>query len=145
MEQVLSPSINAPFLNFMARLPKFTKEVMTNQKELEKAFTIVLNELFSTTIIDKFPIKMGDPVRLTLPCEFGNYTSINALANSGTSINLMSYSFYKNLALPKLQNTRMTLRMVDYLITHPRGIVEDLSVKVGRFIFPVDFVVLDMK
>lgn len=88
---------------------------------------------------------MGDPGRLTLPCEFGNYTSINALADSGAIINLMPYSFYENIAQPNLQKTRIRLRMADHSIPHPRGIIEDLLVKVGKFIFLVDFVVLGMK
>nr|KAJ0208821.1 hypothetical protein LSAT_V11C400200830 [Lactuca sativa] len=57
----------------------------------------------------------------------------------------MPYSFYKNLDLPPLQKIRMTLQMADHSITHPHGIIEDLLVKVGKIIFPVDFVVLDMK
>ncbi|XP_023744585.1 uncharacterized protein LOC111892760 [Lactuca sativa] len=105
----------------------------------------MLNELYYAAIIDGLAIKMGDPNRLILPCEFGNSTSINALADLGSSIHLMPYSFYKKLDLPKLQNTRITLRMTDHLITHLRGIVEDLLVNVGKFIFTVAFVVLDMK
>ncbi|XP_023752484.1 uncharacterized protein LOC111900829 [Lactuca sativa] len=145
MEQVLSLSINALFLKSMDKIPKFAKDFMTNRKELEKASTIVLNKLCSAAIINGLPIKKGDPWQLALPCEFGNSTSINALADYGASINLMPYSFYKNLGLPRLQYTRMTIQIVDHSITYPRGIIKDLLVKVGKFIFPVDFEVLDMK
>lgn len=89
MEHVISLSISALFLKSMATLPKFAKDVITNQKELEKASTIVLNDLCFIEIIEGLPIKMGDLGRLTLPCEFRNFTSINALADSGTSINRM--------------------------------------------------------
>ncbi|KAL7593050.1 uncharacterized protein LOC111907277 [Lactuca sativa] len=145
MEQVLSLSINASFLKSVAKLPKFSKDVMINRKELEKTSVIVLNELCSSAIIKGLPIKMGDPGQLTLPCKFGNLTSNNALADSGASINLMTYSFYQKLELPKLQDTRMTTRMADHSTTYPQGIIEDLLVKVGKFVFPVDFVVLDVK
>lgn len=145
MEQVLSLSINAPFLKYTAKLPKFAEDVMINRKELEKASTIVLNELCSAMIVNGLPIKMGDPGVLTLPCGFGNSISINSLADLGESINLMSYYFYKNLGLPKLQDTRMIIRVANDSITYPRGIIEDLLVKVGKFVFPIDFVVLDMK
>lgn len=145
MEQVLYLSINATFLKSMAKIPNFAKDVMTNCKELEKSSTILLNELCSVVIINEFPIKMGDPGRLTFPCEFDNFTSINALANLGARINVIPYSFYKRLGLPRLQDTEMTLRLVDHTITNPHGIIEDLLVKVGKFIFPVDFVVLNMK
>lgn len=113
MEQVISLSINEPFLKSMTKLPKFAKDVITNQKELEKTSTILLNELCSTAIINVLTIKMGDPGQLTLLCEFGNSTSINALVDSWERINLMPYSFYKKLNLLKLHNTSMTLRMVD--------------------------------
>ncbi|XP_023771357.1 uncharacterized protein LOC111920009 [Lactuca sativa] len=129
----------------MAKLPKFAKDVMSNRKELEKASIIVLNELCSTIIIKGLPIKMGDLGQLTLPCEFGNMTSINALADLGASINLMPYSFYQKLKLPKFQDTRMTIRMSDHSTTYPQGIIEDLLVKVGKFVFLVDCVVLDTK
>ncbi|XP_023764584.1 uncharacterized protein LOC111913084 [Lactuca sativa] len=145
MEKVLSLLINASFLKSMAKLPKFAKDVMKNRKDLEKALTIVLNELCSTTIINGLPIKMGYLGQLTLPCEFGNSTSINALADSRVSINLMPYFFYQNLSLPKLQDTRMRIRMVVHSTTYPQGVFEDLFVRVGKFVFPVDFVVLDMK
>ncbi|XP_023772429.1 uncharacterized protein LOC111921071 [Lactuca sativa] len=112
---------------------------------MEKASTIVLNELCSTSVISGLLIKIGDPSQLTFPCEFGNSTSINALANSGESINLMPYSFYKKLGLPRLQDMKMTLRMADHTITNPRRIIEDLLVKLGNFVFLVDFVVLYMK
>lgn len=145
IEQVISLSLNAPFLKPIAKITKFAKDVMKNRKKLKKASTIVLNELCSSAIIDKLLIKIRDPGQLTLPCEFGNSNSINSLADLGASINLMPYSFYKNLVLTKLQNTRMTIQMADHSITYPGGIVEYLLVKVGKFIFPVDFVVLDMK
>lgn len=57
----------------------------------------------------------------------------------------MPYSFHKKLTFVGLKNTRMTIRMTDHSITHPHDIVADLLVKVGKFIFLVDFVVLDMK
>ncbi|XP_022023401.1 uncharacterized protein LOC110923639 [Helianthus annuus] len=39
----------------------------------------------------------------------------------------------------------MTLSLADRSIKHPRGIVENLLVKVDKFVFPADFVILDME
>lgn len=89
--------------------------------------------------------KMGDPKRLTLPCEFGNNTKTFALADSGVSINLMPYCFYQKLNLLELKTTRMTIHMTNHSVTNPQGIIEDILVKVGKFIFPVDIVMIDMK
>ena len=44
-----------------------------------------------------------------------------------------------------MKPTSISLQMVDHSFTFPRGIIEDVLVTVDKFIFPVDFVVLDME
>ncbi|GJR06451.1 reverse transcriptase domain-containing protein [Tanacetum coccineum] len=66
-----------------------------------------------------------------------------ALADLGASINLMPLSVWKQLSLPELTSTRMTLKLADRSVAHPKGIAEDIFVKVGMFYFPSDFVVVD--
>ncbi|GJT89176.1 reverse transcriptase domain-containing protein [Tanacetum coccineum] len=66
-----------------------------------------------------------------------------ALADLGASINLMPLSVWEKLSLPELTPTCMTLELADRSITQPIGIVEDVYVKVGKFQFPTDFVVVD--
>nr|GEW06100.1 reverse transcriptase domain-containing protein [Tanacetum cinerariifolium] len=67
------------------------------------------------------------------------------LAYLGASINLMPLSIWKKLSLPELTPTRMTLELADRSITRPKGVAEDVFVKVGKFHFPIDFVVVDFK
>ncbi|GKD01767.1 reverse transcriptase domain-containing protein, partial [Tanacetum coccineum] len=67
----------------------------------------------------------------------------HALADLGASINLMPLSIWKKLSLPELTPTRMTLELADRSITRPKGVAEDVFVKVGKFHFPNDFVVVD--
>ncbi|GJV38899.1 reverse transcriptase domain-containing protein [Tanacetum coccineum] len=67
-----------------------------------------------------------------------------ALANLGASINLMPLSLWKKLSLPELTPTCVTLELADRSISQPIGIAEDVYVKVGKFQFPTDFVVLDI-
>ncbi|GJY72655.1 reverse transcriptase domain-containing protein [Tanacetum coccineum] len=69
----------------------------------------------------------------------------HALADLGASINLMPLSFWKKLSLPDLTPTRMTLELADRSITHPEGLAEDVYVKVGKFHFLTDFVVVDFE
>ncbi|GKB76058.1 reverse transcriptase domain-containing protein [Tanacetum coccineum] len=69
----------------------------------------------------------------------------HALADLGASIILMPLSIWKKLSLPDLTPTRMTLELVDRSITYPKGLAEDVFVKVGKFHFPTDFVVIDFK
>ncbi|GJT87853.1 DNA-directed DNA polymerase [Tanacetum coccineum] len=66
-----------------------------------------------------------------------------ALADLGASINLMPISVWKQLSLPELTSTRMTLEVADRSAAHPKGVAEDVFVKVGKFYFPADFVVVD--
>lgn len=136
---MISLSVNAPFLKSIAKVP------ICKLKRVGKIIPIVVNQFCYATINNGLPINMGDLGQLTLPCEFGNASSIIALADSGASFNLMPYSFYKKFALTNLQNTRMTLRMEDQLITLQQRTVENLLVNDGKFIFSVDFMVLDIK
>ncbi|GJQ90652.1 reverse transcriptase domain-containing protein [Tanacetum coccineum] len=66
-----------------------------------------------------------------------------ALADLGASINLMPLSVWKRLSLPELTPTCMNLELANRSITKPIGIAEDVSVKVGMFHFPADFVAVD--
>lgn len=80
-----------------------------------------------------------------MPCEFGNTIKINALANSGATINLMPYSFYKKHDFPQLKSTNIVILMVCRWITYPCGVIKNLLIKEQKFIFLVNFTVLDMK
>nr|GEX17441.1 reverse transcriptase domain-containing protein [Tanacetum cinerariifolium] len=69
----------------------------------------------------------------------------HALADLGASINLMPLSIWKKLSLPELTPTRMTLKLANRSITRPKGVAEDVFVKVRKFHFPTDFVVVDFE
>ena len=58
-------------------------------------------------------------------------------------MNLMPYSVYKQLGLGELKPTNITLSLADRSVKIPKGIVEDVLVKIDKFYYPVDFVVLD--
>ncbi|GKB65710.1 reverse transcriptase domain-containing protein, partial [Tanacetum coccineum] len=96
-------------------------------------------------LLKKFPEKLGDPGKFLIPCNFPGMDVCHALADLGASINLMPLSIWKKLSLPELTPTRMTLELADRSITRPKGLAEDIFVKVGNFHFPTDFVVVDFK
>ncbi|GKE87948.1 reverse transcriptase domain-containing protein, partial [Tanacetum coccineum] len=66
-----------------------------------------------------------------------------ALADLGASINLMPLSIWRKLSLPKLTPTQMILELTYRSTTKPTGIAEDVFVRVGKFHFLADFVVVD--
>nr|GEX41949.1 hypothetical protein [Tanacetum cinerariifolium] len=55
----------------------------------------------------------------------------------------MSLSIWKKLRLPTLNDMKMVLELADRTISKPTGVAENVFVKVGKFYFPADFVVLD--
>nr|GFC50025.1 reverse transcriptase domain-containing protein [Tanacetum cinerariifolium] len=96
-------------------------------------------------LLKKFPEKLGDPGKFLIPCDFPGMDVCHALADLGASINLMPLSIWKNLSLPELTPTRMTLELADRSITRPKGVTEDVFFKVGKFHFSIDFVVVDFE
>nr|GEY68413.1 reverse transcriptase domain-containing protein [Tanacetum cinerariifolium] len=89
------------------------------------------------------PENLGDPGKFLIPCDFLEFDECLALADVGASINLMPLSIWKKLSLPDLSSTQMILELADRSTTQPAGIAEDVFVKVGKFYFPTDFVVVD--
>nr|GEW67569.1 reverse transcriptase domain-containing protein [Tanacetum cinerariifolium] len=79
------------------------------------------------------------------PESFARMDECLALADLGASINLMPLSVWEVLSLPELTLTCMTLELADRSVSKPIGIAKDVSVKVGVFYFPADFMVVDFK
>ncbi|GJR90882.1 reverse transcriptase domain-containing protein [Tanacetum coccineum] len=121
------------------------KTLIGNKEKLSEMARTPLNENCSAVILNKLPKKLGDPGRFLIPCEFSGINTCNALADLGASINLMPYSVWKDLSLPELTPTCMTLELADRSITEPIGIAKDVRLMVGKFQFPADFVVVDFE
>ena len=90
-------------------------------------------------------MKMQDPCSFTIPCTIGKVEFKKALCDSGAIINLMPLSVVKRLSLGEITPTNMTLQMADRTMAQPEGVLEYVLIKVGKFIFHMDFVVMDME
>ncbi|GJR00093.1 reverse transcriptase domain-containing protein [Tanacetum coccineum] len=126
--------------------PKFApmfKKMLNNKDKLIELTKTPLNENCSAVVLKKLPEKLGDPGRFLIPCDFSEFDSYLALADLGASINLMPLSIWKKLQLSGLTETKMVLELADRTISKPTGVAENVFVKVGKFYFPADFVVLD--
>nr|GFA77448.1 reverse transcriptase domain-containing protein [Tanacetum cinerariifolium] len=86
--------------------------------------------------------KLGDPGKFLILCGFSEL-KCKALADLGASIKLMPLSVWKELGLPELIPTRMTLELANRAIFTLAGIERDVFVPVGKFTFPADFVIVD--
>ncbi|GJS70731.1 DNA-directed DNA polymerase [Tanacetum coccineum] len=128
----------------MPKYAKFLKGLLTNKARLEEACTITMNERCSAVLLNKLPSKEKDPGSFTIPCDIGQLHINNALADLGASISLMPYTMYEKLGLGAPKATRMSLELVDRSIQYPRGIIENVLIKVDKFVLLIDFVILDM-
>ncbi|GJS05935.1 reverse transcriptase domain-containing protein [Tanacetum coccineum] len=135
----------ADALLLMPRVAPMIRNLLMNKENLLELAKIPLNKNCSAMLLKKLPEKLGDPGKFLIPCDFPGMDVCHALADLGASINLMPLSIWKKLSLPELTPTRMTLELADRSITHPKGVAEDVFVKVGSFHFPTDFVVVDFE
>ncbi|XP_016199741.1 uncharacterized protein LOC107640756 [Arachis ipaensis] len=103
----------------------------------------MLTEECRALIQKGLPPKREDPGSFFLPCAIGNMTISKALCDLGASINLMPSPLVKKLRMKEVKPVQMSLELVDKSEVYPRGIVENLLVKVDIFIFPTDFVILE--
>src|SRR5436190_11685404 len=139
--------INIPFADMLEHMPKyvkFLKELVSKKKKLGEHETVMLTEESSALLMNKLPPKLRDPGNFSIPCTIGNIKFNNALCDLGASVNILPYSLFKKLNIGEVKPTQMTLQLADRSVIHPLGIVEDVLIKVDKFIYPVDLVVLDM-
>ncbi|GJU92574.1 mitochondrial proton/calcium exchanger protein-like protein isoform X1 [Tanacetum coccineum] len=123
-------------------LPSSTE---TNPRDHVKSIsTTVEADMTSIRRIGASQYAEKDPGSFTLPCYINNVCFDNALADLRASISVMSLLTYLNLGLGKLAYTKWTVELADRIMKYPKGISENVLVGIGKFIFPVDFIVLDM-
>ncbi|GJZ31616.1 reverse transcriptase domain-containing protein [Tanacetum coccineum] len=84
-----------------------------------------------------------NPRNFTLPCTIGSL-NFYAMVDLGTSVNVIPKSMFEHLKLDRLKKTDMLVEMADMTKRSPDGIVENVLVKIDKFLFPSDFVVMDM-
>ncbi|GJU87830.1 reverse transcriptase domain-containing protein [Tanacetum coccineum] len=134
------------FADALLHMPKFAstfKSLLSNKEKLFELANTPLNENCLAVLLKKLPKKIGDPGKFLIPCDFSKLVDCLALVNLGASINLMPLSVWKKLYVPELTHTRMTLELANRSVAYPVRVAEDVIVKVGKFHFPADFVVVD--
>ncbi|XP_021997018.1 uncharacterized protein LOC110894136 [Helianthus annuus] len=120
------------------------RDFLTHKRKNETLQLVNLSEEWSAVLLNKLPQKKIDPGSFTIPYSIGGTPIHNALADLGAIINLMPASMFDRLGLGKTSPTKMSIQLADMSINYPQGVAENLLVKVRDFVFPVDFVILDM-
>ncbi|GJZ13200.1 putative reverse transcriptase domain-containing protein [Tanacetum coccineum] len=129
-------------------LPSSTE---TNQRDQVKSISTTIEtdlhsirHIGSSQYANTIPRKEKDPGTFTLPCFINDFYFDNALVDLGASVSVMPLSTYLNLGLGELAHTRLIVELADMIVKYPKGIAENVLVGIGKFTFPVDFIILDM-
>ncbi|XP_068504467.1 uncharacterized protein [Phaseolus vulgaris] len=115
------------------------------RRAILKKKNIELEDRYSVIIQKGLPKKFKDPGSFNLPVSIGALLVANALLDLGANVNIIPLAMLKKIGDLEIKPTKMTLKLADQVTKYPYGVVEDVLVKVDKFIFPVNFVVMDMK
>nr|XP_009767179.1 PREDICTED: uncharacterized protein LOC104218394 [Nicotiana sylvestris] len=96
-----------------------------------------------SAIVHSMAPMLEDPDAFTISCTIGSANIAKALCDLGASINLMPYSVFNKLGIGQPRPTSMRLQMVDRTMKRLLGIIDDMLVRIDKFILPTDFVILD--
>ncbi|GJR27871.1 retrovirus-related pol polyprotein from transposon opus [Tanacetum coccineum] len=147
MESLNKIKINCPLLKQIRQTDNYAKQMkylVENKPRTEEDNEIRMNPRCFALLQNHLPPKEQDPRSFIFPCSIRKLDFKNALADLGASISIMPFSMYKCLGIGKLKPINMLIEMADNTKCAPKGIVENLLIKIDKFIFPVDFVIIDM-
>ncbi|XP_009626120.1 uncharacterized protein [Nicotiana tomentosiformis] len=140
--------INIPFTDALTQMPsyaKFLKEILSSKRKLEEVSVAKLTKKYSVILQNKLPQKLGNPKSFTTPCTVGGAHFEKALCDLGISINLTPFLIFRKLELDKIKDNGVSLQLVDQSTKRPKGIIENILVIFDKFVFPVNFTVLEME
>ncbi|GJY80261.1 zinc finger, CCHC-type containing protein [Tanacetum coccineum] len=80
-----------------------------------------------------------------IPCSIGGFKNLNTLVDQGSDVNVMPYSTYMKLIDERPAETNIRLSLASHSYIYPLGIAEDVLVEIAEHVYPVDFVILDIK
>ena len=148
LEHLHQVKVNLPLLHIIKQMPlyaKVIKDLCIIKRKHHVKKTAFLTEQVSAIIQHKVPPKYKDPGCPTISCTIGDYNIERVLLDLEASVNLLLFSVYLQLGLGELKPTFVTLQLADRSARKPRGVVEDVLVKVENFYYPVDFIILNIE
>ncbi|KAK8972999.1 hypothetical protein V6N11_028588 [Hibiscus sabdariffa] len=138
--------INLPLVEALQQIPnysKFLKDMVSRKKWIEEFETTVATETCLALMHNKVPAKKTDPGSFTIECSIWHNYSIMTLCDPGASINLMPKSVFKKLGIEEAKPTTVMLQLADHSFVQLEGKIEDILVRIDKFIFLADFLILD--
>ncbi|XP_074572627.1 uncharacterized protein LOC141829111 [Curcuma longa] len=142
-------TLDIPLIDTLVEMPKFAKFIkglMSTKNITEAKHTVALMEEVSAIILNnKLSPKLKDPRSFTIPCKIGMISIGRAFCNIGARVSIIPYATSEKYGYTDLKLTTMAIQLADHSCRYPMGIVEDVTVEVGRFTVPTDFIVLDIE
>src|SRR3954468_23906789 len=139
--------VNLPFFEALEHMPlykKFMKAVLVKKRSLGGEPKIATEKCGIVSTTRKIPIKRKDPGAVAIPCTIKNIAFKKVLLDSGSSVSLMPLSIFKKLELEKISESKTQLRFADHTVKKSYGVAEDVLVEVDKFVFSVDFHIMDI-
>ncbi|XP_070029210.1 uncharacterized protein [Nicotiana sylvestris] len=140
--------VNIPLINALKEMPgyaKMMKDLMSQKFDFQDLAIVTLTQTCSAVVTRPVAEKLSDLGSFTIPCTIGNFVFAKALCDLGASINFMRLEIYKRLGSGRARPTSMLLQLADRTMKRPSGILDDVLIQVGKFVFHADFVILDCK
>ncbi|KAK8522980.1 hypothetical protein V6N12_073692 [Hibiscus sabdariffa] len=138
--------IKLPLVEALQQMPnyaKFLMDMVSRKTRIREFETAAATEACLAMMHNKVPAKKTDPESFTIPCSIGNNYSCKALCDPGASINLMPKFVFQKLGIEEAKPITMMLQLAGRSYVELEGKIEDILVRVDKFIFPVDFLIMD--
>ncbi|XP_075079810.1 uncharacterized protein LOC107765183 [Nicotiana tabacum] len=135
--------LNIPLMDMLPKYAKYIKDIMANKRKLTEFETVTLTEECTSRIQHKLPQKLKDPGSFTIPVRIGEIDVGRALCDLAASINLMLLLMFKQLGFGAPGPTMMMLQLAARSYIYPEGVIEDVLLQIGKFIFPAYFIIVD--
>ncbi|XP_070034917.1 uncharacterized protein [Nicotiana tomentosiformis] len=131
----------------MPAYAKFLKEIFSNKQKVEETSVVKLIEYCSSILQNNLPQKCRDQWSFTIPCSLGSTNFEKSLCDSGACINLIPLSIFRKYdrEIRVIRSIPVSFQLADQTTIIPEGIVEDVLVRVDKFAFVVDFIMMNME
>ncbi|GKE88695.1 MAK10-like protein, partial [Tanacetum coccineum] len=145
-EYYLKHKINEKLIEGLVDNPRFNDSVTRVRKVKGKTYNVSPKGPVYDVILKKKITKKED-IRgnFEIPCSTGGLKNVNALVDQGSYVNVIPYSTYVKLTDERPAETDIILSLASHSYIYPLGIAEDVLVEVAEHVYPVDFVILDIK
>ncbi|XP_019244578.1 PREDICTED: uncharacterized protein LOC109224454 [Nicotiana attenuata] len=124
--------LNIPLVDMLREVPKYAKyikDILANKRRLTEFETVALTEECTSRIQHKLPQKLKDPGSFTIPVRIGEFD--------------VGRAFVQTIGLRSSETHHVMLQLADRSYVYPGGVIEDVLLQIGKFIFPADFIILD--